>query len=238
MAKAQASKPKASKPKAEPGISIEEMLSKMDPSQLNELLAKGGYKIVAKGIAEEKTSRTAKVERWTRARELTPQEKELVADFGKLVGSGNTELAEGEKLSQAEIDELMREELCRRDTEDIIKGRYDAIRATVFNHLTADKGDELATGEVISMALGHKFVVGKQERGGVPDLAALELLVSPDIWDAITTEVTVREIDEDKLSQAMALGLIQPEVFAQVVPAKTVSRTFTVKPIKEGDEVV
>lgn len=234
-----ATKPKASKPKAEsPGISLEEMLAKMNPAELNDLLAKGGYKLVAKGIAEEKSSRTAKVQRWSKARELTAEEKTLVSDFGKLVGSGNTELVEGEKLSQSEIDELMKEELCRRDTEDIIKGRYDAIRQTVFNHVTADKGDEFATGEVISMALGHKFVVGKQERGGVADLAALELLVTPEIWDAITSEVTVREVNEDKLTQAMALGLIPEEMFAQIVPAKTVSRTFTVKPLKDGDEVV
>ena len=223
----------------ENSAALEEMLAKMDPAELNALLAKGGFKLVAKGIAEAKAPRTAKVQRWTQARELSPEEKALVGDFGKLVGTGNTELSEGEKLSQPEIDALMKEELCRRDTEDIIKGRYEAIRQTVFNHITAaNNGDELATGEVISMNLGHKFVVGKQERGGQADLAALEMLVSPDVWQAITNEITVREVDEAKLSQAIGLGLVPQDVFQQIVPAKSVSRTFTVKPIKEGDEVV
>lgn len=218
---------------------LEELVKKIDPTELSAMLAKGGYKLVAKGIAESKTSRTANMKRWTEARELSPQEKTLVADFGELVGSGNTDLAEGEKLSQAEIDTLMKEELARRDTEDIIKGRYEAIRQTVFNHITAEKnGDEMATGEVISLMMGHKFVIGKQERGGQPDLAALELLVSPEVWEAITNEVTVREVDEDKLSKAMSLGLVPQEAFAQIVPPKTVSRTFTVKPLKDGDEVI
>lgn len=222
-------------------------MPKKTDSQFGKLLARlpGGGDIAAAHSArlvssertEKLSSRTAEVSRWERERELTPEDREHIETMTAIIGAGNTDLAKEEELSQAEIDLLMREEIARRSTENILKGRYNAIRRAVLNHLTAlKKGDEFATGKILSPANGYYFDVTKTERGGSEDLNLLVNVVSPEVWDMITDEVVSREVNEDKLEVALNNGIISPEEFISAFPPKTVSRNFTIRPIKEDEE--
>lgn len=216
--------------------SLDRVLSRLSSAE-GKGIAEARSARVAAEKSERLSSRTAEVSRWERARELTPEEQERIETLTAIIGKGNTDLAVNEQLSQAEIDLLMREEISRRSTENIIKGRYNAIRRAILNHLSAmNKGDEFATGKVLSVATGYLFDVTKTERGGSEDLSLLEGVVTPDVWDMITDEVKVREVNEDKLAIALDKGIITKEQFLSAFPPKTVSRNFTIKPIKEDEE--
>lgn len=212
--------------------------SAVDAVQLQELLARLGLKAVAAGVSERR-SRIETQRRWLTARQLSEDELRALKELPEKVGRAPVIDAENPRsLSQSEIDEWMDETLVERQVEDILKGRHEARRATFFNMATFESGgDPYATAVYPSTLHGYKFVVTKQERGGDPDYSKLEELVSPDVWHSITDEVTVREVNEEKLAQALSDGRVPLDVFQEVVPAKTVVRVLKVEPLKAGDEV-
>lgn len=217
--------------------SLDRLLSRLSSPEAKGIAEARSAKIAASEKSERLSSRTAEVARWERARELMPEEKERIDTLTAIIGKGNTELAIDEQLSQAEIDLLMMEEISRRSTENIIKGRYNAIRRAILNHVSAmNGGDQFATGQVISAANGYLFDITKTERGGSEDLNLLENVVTPEVWSMITDEITVREVNEDKLAVALNNGIVTKEQFLSAFPPKTVSRNFTIKPIKEDEE--
>jgi len=207
----------------------------IDLSQLQELLAAGGMKVVAKG-SEDKYSRKAKQAKWESAKELDEDEKKTIAKLPEVLGSITP--VEGTVLSQAQVDTLAQEELVRRETEDIVKGRAAAIKATLINSLRASNPDEeYPVGDFASATTGYKFSIYNQERGGKADYAKLQEAVGEDVWAEITDEVTTRSINEEKLTKALAEGKVTLEQFSEAVPPKTVSQAWTFKPLKAGDDV-
>lgn len=213
----------------------------INATQLNEFLATIGIEgVVSDSLVTTKRSRIETKRRWLTAKGLNDDELETIKNLPEVIGSATTILSEEEAriLNVDEIDSLMEEELCRRHSEDILKGRYDAIRATILNHVTAQHpGEENAVGDVTSLKNGAKFVVGTQERGGNPDYSALEEVVGPEIWEEITAEVVTREVDEEKLLAAMMAGKISVDDYAKIIPDKQVIRTLTVRQLKAGDKI-
>lgn len=224
-------------PAKRPKTSMERLLSRLSSEEGKSIAEAHSMRVASPEKSTSLSSRTAEVSRWETARELAPEERERFETLTDIIGKGNTELTKMEQLSQSEIDLLMREEIARRSTENIIKGRYNAIRRAILNHLTAqNKGDEFATGQVESPANGFYFDVTKSERGGNEDLNLLEGVVAPDVWNMITDEVTMREVNEDKLAIALDKGIITKEQFISAFPPKTITRNFTIRPIKEDEE--
>lgn len=223
-------------PKKKKDASLDKFLARLSSAEGKSIAEATSSRIVSAERGEKLSSRTAEVSRWEHERELTSDDEARLDTLVSIIGKGNTDLVKGEELSQSEIDLLMQEEIVRRSTENIIKGRYNAIRRTILAHLTALKGgDEFAVGQVMSPSTGYYFDVSKTERGGSEDLNLLEAVVDADVWQMITDEVISREVNEDKLEVALNNGIITKEQFLAAFPPKTVSRNFTIRPIK-GDE--
>jgi len=198
-------------------------------------------KLVAAGVATERYSRIEKRRSWLTAKSVSKEEKALIKALPDKLGTAPTILSQDEarEFSQTEVDALVAEEVARRQTEDILKGRYDAIRATALNLVTfRDKdSDPFACGIISSPAIGYKLIVSKQERGGNVNYTALEGVVDSKVWNSITEEITTREVNEDKLANALSKGVITMEQFASIIPEKTTSRVLCVDPIKAGDDI-
>lgn len=211
----------------------------IDVAVLQKLAATAGAKVVAQGLAAARYSRIEKQRQWQTAKGVSKEEKATIKSLPEVLGSAPTILSQEEarEFSQAEVDALIAEELARRQTEDILKGRYTAIRSTALNLVTfLDKdNDPFACGTLTSPALGYKMTVFKRESGGDPDFSALEGILPPKVWNSITEEVTTRQVNDDLLDEALAKGTITMEQFASIVPDKSTSRVLRVDPIKEGD---
>lgn len=239
--------------------------SGLDPADLQAVMSTLGLKVVAKGIQEYRYSRTDKRREWLEPKELSEDELVVFKSLPEKIGQGPiVPGSDPRDLTQAEIDLWMDETLVEREVEDDLKGRHEARRATFFNVATfrsqgpcaecGGKGkqgrvecdncegsgrveDPFAEGTFSSMVHGHKFVVGSQERGGDPDWNRLEEVVDPDVWDSITEVVATRQVDEDKLLDAVTSGKITLEQYQEVIPPKTTVRVLRVVALKEGEAI-
>lgn len=223
-------------------------LANLDIEQLKALLTQNkdllnelGVTVVAKGIAEAKYSRKAAAERWASgATELSTEERTDVETLPQVIGTGVTFATEADvrDLTQDEIDALMEEELIRRRTEDILKGRYAAIRQSVIEVARLRTDEEFPKTTIASLKHGKKFTVTFTEKVKQPDFEQLQDLISPDVWANITDEVVVREVNPEKLLKALADDTITMEQYAAIVPEKTVTPVLSVRDLKAGDEVI
>lgn len=202
-----------------------------------------GLAVVSKGISEskERISRKSEVVKYAEVDKLDKEDLKAIREFAKAVEKAPIiDAIEPRALTQDEKDALIEVELVRRKVEDINKGLYARDRSTGLNHLTfINDGDPYAVGEIVSVKHGHKATVHNTERVGVPNYAALKEVVDEDVWKEIVSEevTTTYTVDETKVAQAMAEGKITLEQFAALVPEKKISRVFSVKALKPGDEV-
>lgn len=245
---------------SEAGKALQQLLTDngaIDVQALNDLLASKGLKAVASGISEAKYSRVEHQRKWLVAKDLTEDEAVLIKSLPDVLGSAPLPSeVEGRPLTQVEIDKVVGELQPLRQVEDIVKGRKEALRAIALNAVSAmNEDDPFATGTLASPTHGYKLVVTTAERGGEPNLAALEDMVESKVWDAITDQVVTRQVNEEKLAAALATcrecgkqqhtkavkhefwPMVSFEEFQAVVPEKTVSRVLNVRPLKPGDEV-
>lgn len=223
-------------------------LANLDIEQLKALLTQNkdllnelGVTVVAKGIAEAKYSRKAAAERWASgATELSTEERHDVETLPQVIGKGVTFATKEDvrDLTQDEIDALMEEELIRRRTEDILKGRYAAIRQAVIEVARVRTDEEFPKTTIASLKHGKKFTLTFTEKVKQPDFEDLQELISPEVWADITDEVIVREVNADKLLKALADDTITMEQYAAIVPEKTVTPVLSVRELKAGDEVI
>lgn len=213
--------------------------SNVDLDLVKQLMDSLGLSVVAQGLSAVKGSRVEKRRRWMTATELSEEEIQTIKDLPEVLGKAPILTEEDNRaFTQTEIDAWMEETLVERPAEDIFKGRNEARRASFFNHASfLNDGDPYATGTYASPKHGYKFTVTKQERGGAPNLAGLEELLDAKTWNSITDEVTVRQVNEEKLQAAIGSGKLPLEAFAEVVPAPTIVRVLRVDPLKEGDPI-
>lgn len=223
-------------------------LANLDIEQLKALLSANkdllnelGVAVVSKGIAEAKYSRKAAAERWASGNtELSKDERKDVAALPKVIGSGVTFADESEvrDLTQDEIDALMEEELVRRRSEDILKGRYAAIRQSIIEVARLRTDEEYPKTSIASLKHGKKFALTFTEKVKQPDFESLRDVVTPDVWTDITDEVVTREVNADKLLKALSENKITMEQYFAIVPEKTVTPVLSVRDLKAGDEVI
>lgn len=223
-------------------------LANLDIEQLKALLADNkellnelGVAVVAKGIAEAKYSRKAAAERWASGNtELSTEERTNIETLPKVIGTGVTfsKPEDVRDLTQDEIDALMEEELVRRQTEDVLKGRYDAIRQSVIGVARLRTDEDFPKTSIASLKHGKKFTLTFTEKVRQPDFSALQDMVDEKVWASITDEVVVREVNEELLAKALDNGTITMEQYIAIVPEKTVTPVFSVRDLKAGDEVL
>lgn len=234
--------------------------SAVDMTVVQEILSGLGLKAFAQGAAVERYSRKAKVEEYLHATELSEDDKLMVKRFAEAVGKTPViqSAEEAADVNQATIDAIMETTLVTKPVQDIAKGQYERDRASILNLMTFrdPEQDPNATGTISSPVHGHKFVVSKSERVPEPNYAALEDVVDPEVWDDITDEIVVREVDEDRLALAMQTCKHCPagkqhtakmkhdfepkvtlEQFQAVIGEVSVSRRLLVQPLKEGDPI-
>lgn len=133
-------------------------------------------------------SRTAKRSEWATKRELDPQEREVVESLPDLIGTGNT--VADRALEDSEIFSLAEETLAIRAVQDILEGRYKAIREAVFAHVdhTAGPGQ---SGDAVSTVHGKRLA--REMTGGTPyvEWSVLESALPSEVWESVTDEIVV-----------------------------------------------
>lgn len=211
----------------------------VDTEKLNELMDALGLAVVAKGTDGQSGSRIEKVRKWLTASELDEEETAVLSGLVEVIGSAPIITGEDDlrDFSTAETDLIVEELDHLRPTQDLAKGRIEALRATVFNILSLRKGDDFATGEIPSLKNGRKVVVGIQNKTPDADLNDLKGLLDDETWESITVEVTERVVSESLVAEAMAAGKITMTHLAAITPEPNLVRTMTVKDIKKGDPV-
>lgn len=206
---------------------------------LSELLKTMGLQAVKEGDGPRKKTRKAIEEAWKEPRELQGEELDTIKALPEVIGSGVMP-TEPRDLTQVEVDGLMAEELKRRDAEDILKGRYAAIRTTVFNAITLrNEGDEFSEGALYSPEYGYKFERGISNPSEERMLQGLEGVVDEDIWENITDVevVETRTVNKEKLLKAVSDGKVTHEQLEEAVSAQKPVARFYVKPIKKGEVI-
>lgn len=209
-------------------------LLEAEGASLQDVLNALGLKAVAKGADERPGTRVATQRAWLDAtKELDEDEALAVKALPELIGSAKP-IEVGEVPTQEKIDAIAAELKPLRKTQDVAKGRCDALRLFVFNGADAKFGEE-EPGVFFSLKEGVKLERGIAEAKASADLAKLEELVDDKVWKSITD--TKRVVNEDKLTKALAKGTVSMDLMGQIVqPPKKIAR-FTVKPIKPGEEV-
>lgn len=219
------------------GVALEQIAALMKSGGLQALLDAAGLKVVAKGESVRKDSRIARIREWASGLKTRLEGEELTTVQSLAEAIGKAEFPENPgDLTQQQIDDMMAEALTIRPSQDILKGRYEAIKAAVFAAMTVSEGDEFAPGVLTSPLHGHKFVRQVSERKASANLAALEGIVRPEVWKAIT--VTTRAVDEDKLAKAVAEGKVSIEQLSEVTTPPSKSVSLYVRALKEGEEVL
>lgn len=201
-------------------------------------------------------TRSAKRAAWAAPRQLTDIERHQIVSLATQVGVSPLPDTPRD-LEQAEVDTLILEARSLRDAEDVMTGRYDAIRTSVFNainvrHNTEDEPD-LAPGELFSPETGGKFV--REVRGGKPIITWewLEGVVAPKVWDRISRKVVTTVttyhgkkvvatqaneqtvVDEDAVLAAIQDGTITLDEVAQVTSFTKKTAYFHVKDMTKLD---
>lgn len=217
-------------------LALEQVQALIASGGLQALLDAAGLKVVAKGAAK-KDSRLARVREWATGLKTRLEGEDLTTVQALAEAIGKAQFPENPgDLTQEQVDDMMAEALTIRPSQDILKGRYDAIRIAVFAAMTEkEEGDEFAPSTLFSIKHGHKFVKQIREVKASANLDALEALVGPEVWKAITR--TTRTVDEQKLAKAVATGVVTYEQVQQVTSPASQSASFYVRPIKDGEEV-
>lgn len=193
------------------------------------------------------SSRSAKRSEWATKRELDNKEKEVVQSLTYLVGSGNT-AAEG-ALDEDDVAILMDETVAIRTVQDILEGRYKAIREALFTHFDHVSG-EGKPGDVASDEHGKRFA--REMTGGAPyvDWSTLESVLPSEVWTSVTDEVIVttqrfdpsgekidesrvvkREPNEDRVLKAVDDGRISMEHLAQATKTTKQVARFQIRSV-------
>lgn len=218
-------------------VALQQIQALMSNGGLQALLDAAGLKVVAKADKVRKDSRLARVREWalgTKTR-LEGEELTTVQSLAEAIGKAEFPANPGD-LTQQQVDDMMAEALTIRPSQDILKGRYEAIKAAVFAAMTEKEGDDLAPAVLTSPAHSHKFVRQIRESKASANFDALEGIVSDEVWKAIT--VTARKVDEDKLAKAVAEGKVSVDQIAEVTTPASKSASFYVRPLKDGEEVL
>lgn len=202
-------------------------------------------------------TRAAKRGEWAVPRQLTDLERGKIVSLASQVGLSALP-DEPRDLTQDEIDSLAIEARVCRDSQDVVDGRYEAIRTTVFNALNVRNEDEaepeFVAAELYSPDNGIKFV--REIRGGKPIINWLDLdgIVSPKVWDKIarrqvvvTTTYAGKKVigtpetyeqwyvDEDAALACIQSGEITLDQIAEVTTFSKKTAAFHVKDMKEVD---
>ena len=123
---------------------------------------------------------------------------------------------------------------------DILDGLKQRMRGTFINATAAtNDGNPLVSDpvEFKSPKHGYKVVVSTSQSAGDPDFSKLKEILPAEVWESITDEVITREINEEKVSQAIADGKITMEQFVELVPDKKRWNVVSPKKMKEGEEL-
>lgn len=209
-------------------------LLEQEGASLQQVLDALGLKAVARGADEKPLSRVATQRAWLDATKQLDEEEALAIKSIPEVISTGLSLEAGKQPTQEHIDSWCKELKPLRKTEDVIKGRCNAIRLFAFNGFDAKFGED-EPGKFVSTREGMKLERVIAETKPQADLAKLQEVVDEQTWKKITR--TERVVDEDKLTKALSKGLVTLEQMSQIVePAKKIER-FNVKPLKPGDEI-
>lgn len=166
------------------------------------------------------------------------------------------------ELNQFEINLLTNEVLKIQHSQDILSGRYDALKKIAFDAITEGHAKdesiaepEFEKGALYSTTEGVKLT--KEIRGGQPyaEWSELENVLDTETWRSITDEVTTmiirkhpdgtsqeemkeeRVINEAEVMKALSNGNVTLEHLAEITKVKKKSPAFVVRKIKEGEEV-
>lgn len=181
---------------------------------------------------EKKVSRKEKRSAWLDKSGLDDEERALIEGLTDLIGSG-VSLSEPRELEPEEVAELMSEAKDIRSVQDILDGRYQSIRKTMFLHFDAAEGENKPGEAESEQHDGLKFY--RQITGGKPfvDWGALESMLPKEVWEQVTDLVVtttkrydhtgklvdedqsrVREPNEERVLAAIDNGTISMEHLA------------------------
>ena len=206
----------------------------MTAAQMDAVADAFGLKMVSKG-SERSGTRMAKVREWLSPKKLEGEDLEAVKSLPEKLGSAPL-LDSPRTLTQDEVDSIVEEIVPLRQTQDILKGRHEAFRDTVFAAITeANGGDETISGKLVSVKHGYKLEKRVDVTNGKLDVDALKAAIDKKIWTSITRQTRV--IDDEALTRAVTDGTISMEIFASVFTPETYIPKFLPAPLKKGEDI-
>ena len=210
----------------------------LDVEAMQKVLAEHGLKAVAEGVKEAKSIRKAQKERWetATAEDMTDEEKQTLTRIVDVLGAAPTG-KDVLTITQADIDLFVEEAVSVKDADDMYEGRLKAIKAAIINYNLSKSEDADGTGVVASVKHGKKIVIQNMDKTPAADYKALADVVPASVWDSITSEVTTREVDTEKLEQAIGAGTVTLEQIAAIQPEPRIFKTMVVRNLKKGDDI-
>lgn len=171
---------------------------------------------VVRSVLAERPSepRVARKNRWMADpnRKMAAREREVFHRLPDEVPS-ITVTDDKTDLDESEVKALIQETLDIKEAQDVLDGRYGAIRSIVFRAMDTRYGEH-QPGEIRGDGLGYKFVRQVSESLSA-DWDTLRERIGEDLWEQVT--VPVRQVDEALLVQAVEDGRIPRETLAEVV---------------------